>query len=149
MVGHLVLRIVVHAVVFEVRALGGGVVAGRGVPELGLFRRVEAVVFPAVALCLGGEEHGRVLAVRGRVAIRRGVGARCGTEVGEVLHVDLEGGGRDVVAVVVVDPGAGWLGCGQPVFGKREGGKDVGGGWVGGWVIDLLGLWSSPTMTLE
>ena len=73
-----------------------------------------------------------MLAVIGRVAIRRGVGAGCGAEVGEVLHVDLEGGGRDVVAVVVVDPGAGWLGCSQPVFGKREGGKNVVGGWVDG-----------------
>ena len=60
-----------------------------------------------VALCVGGEEHGGMLAVvGGRVASIRGVGGGV-AEVGEVLHVDLQGGGCDAVAVVVVDPGAG------------------------------------------
>lgn len=72
-----------------------------------------------------------MLAVIGRVAIRRGVGAGCGAEVGEVLHVDLEGGGRDVVAVVVVDPGAGWLGWRSAGFLENgKGGKER-GRWVG------------------
>lgn len=60
-----------------------------------------------------------------------------GGEVGEVLHVDLQGGGGDAVAVVVVDPGACWLASELAMrrcnfLGPGEGGGDV--------ICDSLGL---------
>ena len=88
------------AVVFEVVGAGGGV---GGVPEFDRLGRRHAGAVPAVAFGVGGEEHGRVLAVEARVLVV------VAGQVGEVLHVDLQGGGRDAVAVVVVDPGACWF----------------------------------------
>lgn len=58
---------------------------------------------PFVPGGVGAEEHG------GPGAVGAGVVVVVGGEVGEVLHVDLQGGGGDAVAVVVVDPGACWL----------------------------------------
>lgn len=85
----------VDSVVFDIVGAGG---REAGVPERDLLGFVDFGACRVVADGVGLEEH------CGPGAVELWVGVVVGCEVGEVLHVDLQGPGGDSVAVVAVDP---------------------------------------------